>query len=77
MTTSYFLFGKQATECLLNEDIDSLCNQLDDFEYQLFVYDETKTPADLLYAYDGWGGYSYLTKEEYDKIIDTENSLTL
>lgn len=69
----YFLFGSTATDILEHEGIDSFLKKLKSkkrsWVFSTHVHDSKKDSlGSLLDAYDGWEGYSIISKSDYDKI---------
>ena len=70
--TTYFIFGMEATETLINKGFDELisfCEDSGDFEVFKFIEGETK-PIELLESLKGWADYAIINKEEYIKLIE-------
>lgn len=71
-STKYILFGEDAVKILDNEGIDELIEVIKDdcgHIYATFEYIEEETPLnDVLNAYDGWNAYSFISKEDFDKL---------
>ena len=70
----YFLFGESAVEIYGEDGVDALIEQNEE-EYlgstEVFVFEDGITsPADLLCAFNGYGDYSCITEEEYEKLKD-------
>lgn len=66
--TTYFLFGKEATEIYLNDDFDELLEDIDDIQYAIRKHGPGDSAIDLIAAYDGWGGYAIITEEQYNTL---------
>jgi hypothetical protein len=65
----YILFGKEVCRIFLEEGIGAALKlaRKGDVDFELFVWGENTTPADLLSAYDGQGGYAFLNESEYKR----------
>lgn len=68
LITTYFLFGKEATEIYLNDDFDELLEDIDDIQYAICKHGPGDSAIDLIAAYDGWGGYAIITEEQYNTL---------
>jgi hypothetical protein len=72
----YYLFGSEACTILDNEGIDTLIDKInnEDFtEFDTRCHSVLDNPADLLFQVMGWGNYSVLTEEEYNKLHESIN----
>ena len=69
---NYLLFGDVAVQTLLCEGITSLMDLIvnKEVDYQLYIHTPKDCVTDLLFAYDGWDGYSSITFEQYNLIIN-------
>ncbi|WP_075351371.1 hypothetical protein [Algoriphagus marinus] len=68
MKTVYFLFGKEASEMLTAEGMESLKEALeegDDLSFALYEFTPDTNPAEFLHSFKIWGEYSVITKEEF------------
>jgi len=66
---TYYLFGTEACQELMQENEKSLLRKVkkDEIEYSTFEFIESVTsPRDLLEASDGWFEWSIITKELYE-----------
>lgn len=73
--STYFLFGKTVTRFYRDNGFEELMQMIDEddtqFEVNLYVYHPDHcTPSDLLGAYDGWGDFEVITREEWEKLTD-------
>lgn len=70
MKNYYFLFGQEAVQAYLDEDIDYLINLINEenLEYEVCHYGKDSEPTDLLYTYNGYSDYAVISEEEYNKI---------
>lgn len=70
METTYFLFGKEASEMLMEEGMDSFINSLEqgEFDFELYEFNSDTKPAELPYTFERWGAFSVLSFEEYNRI---------
>lgn len=73
---TYFLFGKQASEVLMDEGMDSLidCIEEGEIEYELYEVNSETNPAELLYTFKKWEDYFVLSFEEYNRINQLSES---
>ena len=60
---TYFLFGETASQ----EYQDGGAMGVKTRDGDVFLYnDQAETPAELLSAFEGWNGFSEITKEDYN-----------
>lgn len=72
MENTYYLFGIDAINHFHEFGIGSLINTVknrieDGFKipFALYEWEEGDSPTELLNAFDGWSGFTQLTKEEF------------
>lgn len=72
METTYFLFGKEASEIVIDEGIDAL---IDSFEigvdFELYEFNSNSNPASFLASFKNWNEYVVLSKEEFDRLNES------
>jgi hypothetical protein len=66
MTTTYFLFGKEACDIYFNDDFHRLLEDIENTNCAVCKHGPNDSAIDLIHAYDGWGGYAIITEEEYN-----------
>lgn len=71
--TTYFLFGELASKTYLHYGVDEVIAQLDSLDCTVCKHTANDSALDLLEAYDGWGGYSILNEDEYEKLKEKIN----
>lgn len=66
---SYILFGEEVCRMFFDEGINKALRLVrkESVMFELFIWDENTTPADLLSAYEGWGGYAFISESEYKR----------
>ena len=70
MKTTYFLFGKEASNSFMDEGLDSFIHSLEEgeFEFELYEANSDTNPADLLYSFQKWGDYCILSYDEFSRV---------
>jgi hypothetical protein len=70
MNVTYFLFGIDACQILLHEGQEKFLEWAkEETEFSVFRFEENFShPIDLLNSYDGWGEFSAITEELFNKI---------
>lgn len=66
--TSYFLFGSEAVNIFDSYGVDELIKRYKNYEIHVDIFEFTDgetTPQELLAAYDGYIGWTGITKEEF------------
>jgi hypothetical protein len=66
MITTYFLFGKEATDIYLDNEFDELLEEIDDIHCAVYKHTSGDSVIELINTYDGWGGYAIITEGEYN-----------
>lgn len=67
MTRIYYLFGSAASASYDDHGIEQIISNGIAHATFEFVQGETH-PSTLLYEFDGWEGYTEITKEEYSRL---------
>jgi len=69
--THYFLFGTEACQSLLHDGEEATLEFLrEESGWDVFKFIEGDScPVDLLTSYDGWGDYSTISEEFYNKLL--------
>jgi len=66
----YLLFGREVCEVMAGEGIDEACNLINDgSEYAIMKTDGGNLTA-ILSQLEEYGGYSFITEIEYNKILE-------
>ncbi len=71
MKTTYFLFGKDASEILIEEGFEELIDRIEneeDVDFSLYKFDSKTNPAEFLSHFQNWGDYCVISKEEHEKL---------
>lgn len=67
----FYLFGEEAVN-FYEQDWDELIDEIREngLGYEIYEFDPSANDpsGDLLSAYDGWGNFTEITKEEYNQI---------
>lgn len=72
MQTTYFLFGKEASEIVIDEGIDAFINSLEDnIDFELYEFNSNSNPASFLASFKNWNEYVVLSKEEFDRLKES------
>lgn len=72
METTYFLFGKEASEIVVDEGIDSLIDSFEDgVDFELYEFNSNSNPAEFLARFKNWNEYVVLWKEEFDRLNES------
>ena len=67
----YVLFGIDAVTVFENEGMKGLVKAIrknDVCTYECREFSANASPKEILYATDGWNGYAFLTKKEFQKL---------
>jgi len=68
--STYYLFGEEACQKVLNEDLKSLINDKSGITYATFEFIEGVTKSrELLEIADGWYEWTIITKEDYERLL--------
>lgn len=70
---TYYAFGIELCRMFFNgkpiEDIIEFCKE--DGGFSIFKFEEGITPStELLSAFNGWGDYAIISKDEYDRLVN-------
>lgn len=71
--TKYFLFGAIAKQVYYDYGMDSVIRNLDSLDCTVYELSENDRALDLLEAYDGWGGYAMISREDYEMLKEKIN----
>lgn len=72
METTYFLFGKEASEIVIDEGIDALIDSFEDgVDFELYEFNSNSNPASFLATFKNWNEYVVLSKEEFDRLNES------
>ena len=72
MKTTYFLFGKEASEIVIDEGIDALIDSFEDgIDFELYEFNFNSNPASFLASFKNWNEYVVLSKEEFDRLKES------
>lgn len=68
----YFLFGEEACEVFDDKGIKGIIKYAKGYGgYAIYEWNKNKSATgELLEAFDGWSGYTLLTKEEHDLLAE-------
>ena len=72
----YFLFGELAAKTYDDEGVDAVAELLNHGEehYLLKYNGKEQSGASLLAAYDGWNGFTTISREDYEQLCETDNN---
>ncbi len=67
---TYYLFGSEAVQILLHNDLNTLVSRIEDNEleefYETYCHCEDEPSKDLMAAFCGYTDYAILKKDDYD-----------
>lgn len=72
---TYVLFGEEATDIMTGKGVEGLMEAIKTtgVSWMVSCYDYTTPPSQILQDMDGWMGYDYVEKQDYDILMEYKN----